>query len=222
MDPHPQVLARVERLAIRLRVEIQAAGSSLAAVSRALHHHADYLGRVLSTPERLKMKSVFEILETMGLHPADFFLRIRPVEAAGYLNDMRTLTEAAAARPLNIDLEGKWTGASEVPRLRHQLRLAVDQAGMTVRQVSLALGYGPNTLSGILRGRAELRVWQVYGVLHEIDLPHEDFFDSLYGLVGGAPDLMLPGGRMWSELRDLIRQLNGQPGGPEEADDEEV
>jgi len=212
---YSDVATEVERVSIRLKVEIEAAHHNLGEISRTLGKQDGYLARALKAPKKLEMGTVFEALAEIGLHPADFFLRIRPFEEGGYLTDMKTLMEAASARPLNIDPEGKWTGASEVPRLCQQLRRVTHEAGKTIREVSEALGYEPDSLSRILRGNGALKVWQVYAALRYVGVPHEDFFDGMYGLVGGAPNLMLPGGYMWSELRDLIRRLNEQLDGAE-------
>lgn len=203
--------AESERVAVRLKVEIKAAERRLGELSEELGKHPGYLGKVLGAPDKLKVKTVFGVLAALGLPPADFFLRLRPHGESGTFSDLRSLAEVAARRPPGSGAEGEPAGGGEVARLSRQLQLKIIEAGRSLRDVSQAMGLpSEDHLGVLLRGRVDLKVWHVYAALAAVEVPAADFFDELYGLVRGAPNLTLPGGYTWSELISLVESLNAR------------
>jgi len=75
----------------------------------------------------------------------------------------------------------------DVRRLVALLRLTLRRTGGTQRAVSGRLGYHPNYLGQLLRGRARLTVNLVLRVLAELGVPPERFFAELYGFADLLP-----------------------------------
>jgi transcriptional regulator with XRE-family HTH domain len=71
--------------------------------------------------------------------------------------------------------------SNEVHRLAALLRLALRRTGRGLREVSRRLGYHPNYLGQVLRGRVRLTVRLVLRVLAEAGISPERFFAELYG-----------------------------------------
>jgi hypothetical protein len=204
------VASAVRLLVNRLRAEVKAAERPTAEVATALGLSESALTNLLADPPRLDVRQLFGILESIGLHPADFFVRLRPQKHGKYLPNMKVLAEAASAMPLNVDPLGELSGPNEARRLTTLLQAKITAAKKSLRALSTELGFRPDHLSQILRGSVELKVWQVYALLRCLGIQPADFFDELYGLVDGLPDWHLPGDRRWSELRLLAQHLEAE------------
>jgi transcriptional regulator with XRE-family HTH domain len=100
----------------------------------------------------------------------------------------------------------------DLRRLIARLRLTLRRTGGVQREVSARLGYHPNYLGQVLRGRARLSVRLVLSVLAEAGVAPERFFAELYGftdLLPPAPAAPEPGAaqRLRAEVEAEVRRL---------------
>ncbi len=201
------VAPAVRHLTQRIKAEIKASGTRGADVARALGLSEAAWARLLNEPSRLEVRQLYAALAVAHLHPAEFFVRLRR-ERGRILPHMALLSEVAGTRPLGVDLEGERTGEGEVRRLADLLLAKLQTAQRKLRPTSLELGLSADRLGQLLRPGGPLKLWHVLAVLRLLDLRPEAFFDELYGLVDGLPDVTLPGGHRWSELKAVVTRLD--------------
>lgn len=105
------------------------------------------------------------------------------------------------------------TSAAALERLRHGLREAVRQRGLTLAQASKKLRHHPHYLSRCLAGTLDLKVREVFELLALLGVDAEDFLAGLFPFASPvavhAPTVKSQAGE---DLQRLIRKERAQRG----------
>lgn len=201
-----QAQAEALDLARRLKQQLRESRAMATQVSRALGYAPEYLGRALRGAIDLKLVDVFAVLRVLGVSPRTFLDRHYPLAGGG----VPAAAEVTAVLQKVQALLAHATGTAGVPdpevldeRAAGFLRGLISRTGKTQRSVARELSMSELALGEILRGRANLRAWHVFGVLATTGTSPAVFFHDL--LAAGEGEPLLPG-EAPSELTELLQR----------------
>lgn len=165
-EEHLNVLGRA------LHAVLNAHRVSAGATSKALGHHTAYLARALRGTFPLRVEAVFQLFQTLGAHPEDFFHELYPLGGEPLMRLEAGLGGPADDEASRVvrELWNRRRGEPLSPteyrlRMGELLASSLQRVGVSQRSVSIKMGKSPGVLSQALRGQSHLTFLQVFTAL---------------------------------------------------------
>lgn len=207
-----EVKARVVELGRELMQLLHQAGLPLHEMSRRLGRHDQYLSRAFRGVNPLKLEVAFEILRTLKVEPDRFFEDLYPFGGEGMAQVRRNPLPGyqpdeelrAQKRRIRLKARGEQSAPKSLTtKAGRVLRGMLKRRGLSQREVSRWLGFGPTALGQALRGYSGLSFEHVFGTLAACGAPPGRFVKELFG----PPDKTLLGHLRWRRALDHAERL---------------